>query len=276
MALITNRKQIVEHPFDHAKLKETAQLLSERAQNMLGKQPQFPVHFPMGAKFPVIINDLNLTFSELEKICLEGIIFRAFDSENVTLPKPQTKKIKHELDEVDRLTIAKKLADDRLNYELVEAEKKDVMAEYKEKLDNLDAAISTGAQVYRDGFEMRDVEVEIELDFKNSARIYRDKTTGKFLESVDMEESDKQLMVDFDNLKNEPTEYEHARIGDYLDSLHGEDPKFKKGIEENLDFPHLLQVITGEHIEDFNYEDSKDRDADYKLARKQFKKLVKE
>ena len=270
--LITNRKQIVEHPFDLAKLKETAIHFTNHAQTTLGKQCKFPVHYPTGAKFPVIENDQNLTFAELEKIAPEKIVFRAFDSENITLPKTQTKSIKHELEEKDRLDIAKKLADDRLAFELLEQEKKEEMAKFKEKLDNLDAAISHGAETYRNGFEIRDVEVTIELDFKNSAKIYKDKVTGKFLDSVDMEESDRQLIVDFDALKGEPTEFQHSRIEEYLNQCktEGVEMKFKKD-SDTSDFPNLLMV----NQEPFAYESSKDRDADYTLARKRFPKLQK-
>jgi hypothetical protein len=77
----------------------------------------------------------------------------------------------------------------------IEQEKKEVMSQYKAKLDEASAKISKYANWVRSGYEMRDEDCRLVLDYGKGKRMHFSKKSGKLVKEENLWPDDRQLML---------------------------------------------------------------------------------
>jgi vacuolar-type H+-ATPase catalytic subunit A/Vma1 len=80
---------------------------------------------------------------------------------------------KYELNEGELSAAAKTLALKTQELEQIEAEKKAVTARYSERIQTIQGEIRKAASLYKDGYEMRDIECTVERDYETGEIRYR-------------------------------------------------------------------------------------------------------
>lgn len=274
--LITNGKKIVTLPHDPDKLQEIADTLKKRAKDNLGLKG---VKFELQTEpFPHLLNVKELSFEELQAICKPDmdIQFRAIGDERVQLPAKKIKDIKHTFNDEEKMKIADNLCDTQFEKEKVEAEKKDVVKQYSQRIEGMETSISELANKHRQGYEIRTETVFLHLDFENKVRVYTHVETGAILHQEPLEAIDYQMRIEWK--ENEFAEVAADDSKFVNDELEKDREKIiqmeevivekNKSLEEtDAEFPFLLDVADTSYM----YADEAGRDEDYDLALKVFK-----
>ena len=98
--------------------------------------------------------------------------------------------------------IAERLAHKTQELTEVEDQKKAVMAEFKERIERISTEIKSSSQKYRAGYEMRDIECEIDRDYKTGEITYTRCDPGEVAKTKKMSMADRQRHID-DVLKDQ-------------------------------------------------------------------------
>lgn len=103
--------------------------------------------------------------------------------------KTTSTQIKHELDEAEINDLAKDLAQEIQNFGRIQNEKKREMNTFKYDLEFSNKKIQDISVKIRDGYYFEDVLCEVEDDYTNKVRLYKDTVTGEVLKSEPFPES---------------------------------------------------------------------------------------
>lgn len=109
---------------------------------------------------------------------------------------------KYSFTEQEMRDIAERLAHKTQELADVEDQKKAVMAEFKERIERISTEIKSSSQKYRAGYEMRDIECEVDRDFKTGEVRYIRTDTGEIAKTKKMSMADRQRHID-DVLKDQ-------------------------------------------------------------------------
>lgn len=204
--LVTNGKKIVSFPKNDEELESTSKLLKKRAKDVLGISAKFEIK--TDEHYSYISNDKELSFQDLKQLCIPDIDiqFRAIGNESVQLPETKMKDIKHTFSQEEKMQIADEFCNAQYDKEIEEAEAKAVAKQFKSKIDALETKISELSTKHRQGYEMRNVETLLHLDFESNTRVYTDKETGDVLFTENMQPQDKQMRISFNQTADETIE----------------------------------------------------------------------
>ena len=111
--------------------------------------------------------------------------------------KPNTvqKQGKYKFNDADKRTLSSQLAEECIRVGTLEAEKKEVMSEFKAKIDAAEARVREVSQKVISGHEYRDFECIIEKDIKEKTITYIDIDTDNVIESRKMDPHEYQLAI---------------------------------------------------------------------------------
>jgi len=108
-----------------------------------------------------------------------------------------TVNVKHVFSQEELLEKSSALAQTVNDKAEIETEKKAIAAEYKNRIDKLQAEIKLYSGHITNGFAMVDKAAELYLDFESNERVYMDKQTGDLLKTEPFHPSDYQKKIDF-------------------------------------------------------------------------------
>lgn len=108
----------------------------------------------------------------------------------------QNEYCKYEFSSEERGNIAETLAIKTQELEEVEAEKKSVVANFKEKLETVQMEIKSAARKYKDGYEMRNIECIVERDFEVGIVKYIRTDTGEVARTTKMTMAQRQRRIE--------------------------------------------------------------------------------
>jgi len=114
----------------------------------------------------------------------------------------QTIGKKHFFADHEKLDMASELSELFLEADKLEAEKKRITDEFKEKINSLECKKSQIAKAYRTGFEVNDVLCDLYLDIDAQERVWVEHETLEVIRKEPMEVRDRQLKLEIVN-KNE-------------------------------------------------------------------------
>lgn len=197
--LVTNGKKIVLLPHDSERMQQIAKDLKSKAKDVLGiKSAKFSMH---EEPYPHLINEEDLSFQDIKKLCF-GVIdvqFRAIGNESIQMPETKMKDIKHIFSPEEKANIAESFCNEQYELEKVTAEAKAVAKNYKSTIDAHAGSIAELSAKHRQGYEIRNTECHLHLDFETNVRIYTDVETGDVLHTEPMEPVDRQMRIEFKN-----------------------------------------------------------------------------
>lgn len=105
--------------------------------------------------------------------------------------------------EKEKKEIALKLANRQMDKGIVEDEKKSVMSQYKDRIDRIVMDINKMSRCLIDGYENRDFECHVDIDWAQNMKFYIAVETGKVVAERPLDPSDYQLSMD---MKEAPKE----------------------------------------------------------------------
>lgn len=103
---------------------------------------------------------------------------------------------KYEFDESELSNVARKLADKTQEADEVERQKKSAMATFKEKSEAIGSEIATAARLYKDGYEMRNIECVVERDFETGEVRYIRTDNGLVAHTSKMTMAERQRRIE--------------------------------------------------------------------------------
>ena len=126
-----------------------------------------------------------------------------------------TQWCKYRFNEEEMRKIAETLAHKTQELEEIEEEKKAVVSAFKERSDRVSAEQRAAARKYKDGYEMRNIECEVQRDYDAGVIRYIRIDTGEVASEVQMTMAERQLTLDQainEASEDQSTEDEEAEI----------------------------------------------------------------
>lgn len=103
---------------------------------------------------------------------------------------------KYSFSEEEKRDIAETLAQKTQELSEVDQERKSVMSSYKERIDRITSEQSQSARLYKDGYEMRDIECIVERDIVVGEVRYIRTDTGEVAHRKKMTMAERQMNID--------------------------------------------------------------------------------
>jgi len=143
----------------------------------------------------------------------------------------KTEYCKYEFTAEELRDIAENLAIKTQDLEKAEDEKKSVMSAYKERIEKIALEVKQSARLYKDRYEMRDIECMVERDFETGVVRFVRTDNGEVARTSKMTMAERQMSIDdaikkpIEDLQNilEPGESITIEGGGKTVTLHGED-----------------------------------------------------
>ena len=120
-------------------------------------------------------------------------------SEFPKIRKTQTQQTlgkKHFYSDHEKLNMAGELSELFIEVDKLEAEKKRITDEFKDKINSLECKKSQIAKAYRTGFEVNDVLCDLHLDIDAQERVWVEHKTLEVIRKEPMEVQDRQLKLE--------------------------------------------------------------------------------
>ena len=120
-------------------------------------------------------------------------------SEFPGIRKTQTQQTigkKHVYSDNEKLTMAAELSELFIEVDKLEAKKKRITDEFKDKINSLECKKSQIAKSYRTGFELNDVVCDLYLDLDAQERVWVEQQTKEVIRKEPMEAQDRQLKLE--------------------------------------------------------------------------------
>ncbi len=108
----------------------------------------------------------------------------------------QKKWCKYEFTAHELRDIAEKLAIKTQELEQVEDEKKAVMSSYKERIERIQSDMKKAASLYKDGYEMRDIECVVDRNFETGEVRFIRTDNGIVVHTEKMTMAERQQRLD--------------------------------------------------------------------------------
>jgi hypothetical protein len=110
---------------------------------------------------------------------------------------------KYTFSEEEKKTIAMNLANKQMDKGLVEDEKRSVMSSFQDRINRIIADINKLTRNYIDGYEYRDFECHVEIDWATNTKSFIAVDTGLSISTRALDPSDYQLNLDMQEAKEE-------------------------------------------------------------------------
>ena len=108
----------------------------------------------------------------------------------------EIRSVRHDFSEKEKRDLATTVVEKNLEVEDLEVQKKAATSSFKDRIDSALLDARTAGRKYRDGFELRDVEVEVFRDYENGIIFYIRIDTGESVESREMTPQEKQMRLE--------------------------------------------------------------------------------
>ena len=155
--------------------------------------------------FPAMILPAEAGYSDVENALRPHVELRAINADIIILPELAEIEIKHVFNEEELNEIASEFTRNQLDKNKLELEKKSVMAGYNARIGDLEAKITEGAEKHSAGFEMREVDAKVKINFAEGKKYYvHPEQPETILRVRDLESRDRQLRIDHDQLLTPP------------------------------------------------------------------------
>lgn len=150
--------------------------------------------------------------------------------DEVTLPNARVQNIKHHYSVEELQNLADKMCDDLEEISQLEQSKKAHAKRLGEEINTISIDLLNQAQMHRQGFQMKDIRVYVNMNFKERMKYYISVADGTLVHSEPMDEKDQRTLFD---------------IKGYDANLESEIEGFKIGIPEDqeLDEDKILEDI---------------------------------
>lgn len=133
---------------------------------------------------------LNANYKIVEDVKAEGIPVK------VRLAGTTRANGKYVFSDEEKANIAKQMAEKHRDSDIVEDEKRSAMSGYKDRLDRIAADINKLTRNYLDGYEFRDFECHVEIDWAANIKRYIAVDGGAVIAERALDPSDYQLKMD--------------------------------------------------------------------------------
>ncbi len=191
----TNGKIIIHSLDDLDALNEAQEKIVSYLKKEEGMKAEFV--FSEEHKYPMYIVPEGVEYKHMEEVLRPNIKLRAINEDMVVLNDKHTVNVKYNYTDEEMDDIAKRLASDVLEMHSLEEEKKALMAEYKAKIDTIDNRIFDSSKSCTQGFEFRDYQTRIKLNFADKKRYYVDiNEPDTIRKTEDMQKGDFQMRID--------------------------------------------------------------------------------
>ena len=161
------------------------------------KQPEKDKFSIQLEPFEAIVSPKGLTFNQIkEKLSAHEVQFKAIGDSEIQLPYTLIKEYKHEYSQEEKAEIADAFCEKQEQKEAMEVEKTEITKKYKIKIDACESEIQTLAQKHRQGWEQKQAECFVRLDFVGKIKYFIHKETNEVLATDELNDSDRQLRID--------------------------------------------------------------------------------
>lgn len=194
--LLTNGNKII---IDNGNLDEMDSLIGQIQKNVRELNGDNKIKFTFNDQpFPHYTWNKDLSYDQLKEAAVGiELNFRAIGDDVITLNGIKNKEIKHLFNVEERNEIGTAFANLQLDLENQEQEKKSIMAEFKNRIEQIEASISQKATLLRQGYEYRQEKVLVQLDFKNKVKLFVDANSQELLHSEDLTVDDYQMKMEW-------------------------------------------------------------------------------
>ena len=196
--LITNGRIIIIPNNDIDELERLISIIRTNAQNIFNdKKIKFTY---LDDPYPHFKNDSKLDFDQLQEACRPDIDlqFRAIGEETITLPGFKPREIKHVFSEEEKMDLGEKMANSLKLVEEIESEKKAAMAEFKARIEAAEQDVHEAGDAWRNGYEMRQMDVLVTIDYVAKKKYYIDPDSGNVLDIMEIDPADWQMQMKFE------------------------------------------------------------------------------
>lgn len=145
--------------------------------------------------FALIVPE-EVSWSVLHAMLVPNIEFKAINENEIVMPKPETISIKYVFKDDEMKEIADENMARQVEFEKLEASKKATMAEFKGKLDFIEERIKETRIKHMNGYEEREFDCFVKLDFVEKKKYFIDKYDGTTIRKVeDLSKRDYQVPI---------------------------------------------------------------------------------
>jgi hypothetical protein len=195
--LLTNGKIIIIDNNNLDELETLMNTITARARELNGNNK---IKFSFADQpFPHYACNVELSYDQLKEAAdgVSELNFRAIGDDVITLHGIKNKEIKHIFNLEEHHEIGTAMSNAQLEFENLESEKKNIMADFKAKMEQIETNISQKATLYRQGYEYRQEKVLVQLDFQNKVKLFVDANSQVLLHTEDLTTDDYQMKMEW-------------------------------------------------------------------------------
>lgn len=146
--------------------------------------------------YPVIQLPKEITYHDLDDCFRPEISLKSFEGELLTLPNTKYVEVRHNFTEKENLVLQDEMVKAMIELKKVEAEKKQVVKSYQTKMDELEKRSFENAELIARGYEVKDIECKVLLNFEEGKKYYEDCNEIDTIRKVEaLEKNDYQLQL---------------------------------------------------------------------------------
>lgn len=149
--------------------------------------------------YPVIPIPEGVTYLDLDECFRPHLALKSFNGEMLKLNQTKIIDVRHEFTSDERTELQSNMVESMIELKQVEAEKKQIMAQYKARIEKLEKLAFENAELLARGYEYRETECNIILNFEEGKKYYQnvnEPETSCKIEDIEKFDSQLQLFVD--------------------------------------------------------------------------------
>lgn len=134
--------------------------------------------------FALVVPD-EISYTSLHDMLVPNIEFRAINESEIVLPKHETVSVKYTFRDDEMKEIADENMNKQVELERLEAEKKSIVSDFKNKMDLIEEAIKDTRIKFMNNHEFRNLDCLIRLDFQEKKKYFIDKYAENTIRKVE-------------------------------------------------------------------------------------------
>lgn len=134
--------------------------------------------------FALIIPD-EISYNSIHDLMVPNIEFRAINESEIMMPRHETVSVKYTFREDEMKEIADENMNKQVELEKLEAEKKSIVSDFKNRMDLIEETIKDTRIKFMNGHEQRNFDCVIRLDFTEKKKYFIDKYAENTIRKVE-------------------------------------------------------------------------------------------
>jgi hypothetical protein len=197
--------RIIIHKFNNPdELKKTVKKLEEFLLEDHGMKVEFKENHAY--EFPAYDIPSQVSFKDLLDILQPNLALKAINEEIIVLPDKKTVSVKYYFTDIDKEKIASSISTHVVEKAKLEAQFASVKKDFNARLSQLEESINKESHKHVAGYEMRDYECLVKINFEENRKFYCDVNEPTTIRNVEaLEPMDRQMKI-FHTVDQQPHE----------------------------------------------------------------------